>query len=199
MKTVGFVGSARKTGNTARLVNRMLAGAAEAGSEIERLDLIDFDIRPCLGCPCYAQSPKKPCPQSDDLAAIGEKMATADLLIVSTPIYWYGPSALFKLFLDRWIGLSKGTFDRTHVAAALTMQDAALSTAQPTLDMLERSFHGEWITYEGHVLASGLGHTPEAIEQDPETLACGFDFGRRIATEIIEDSAKDSGMEAPSE
>jgi len=199
MKTLGIIGSARKAGNTARLVEQILAGASQAGSQVERLDLIDHDIRPCLGCPCYVQSPKRPCVQSDDLAGLGVQMAAADLLVVSTPIYWYGPSGLFKLFLDRWIGLPAGTFTATHVAAALTMQDATLSTAQPTLDMLDRSFHGDWISYEGHVLASGLGHTPDAIASDPECLKRAFRFGLELAGKLLGNFDAGSETETPND
>ena len=183
---LGIVGSARKSGNTSRLVDQILAGASAAGAETDKLFLIDQQIKPCLGCPCYVQKPKRTCVQDDDLLAIGARMEKAKLIVVSTPIYWYGPSGLFKNFLDRWIGLPESVFEDTYVAAALTMQDVTPETAGPTREMLERSFSGgRWVTYAGDLLVSGLHHTPNAIEGRKDLLDQGFAFGESLMNRIL--------------
>lgn len=190
VRTLGIVGSSRTQGNTARLVGSILDGARKAGSTIHCLNLADYDIQPCRGCPCYVQSPKLPCIITDDLYSVGEQMARADLIIVSTPIYWYGPSGLFKTFLDRWVALPQSVFEDTHIASALTMQDATSDTAQPTIDMLRRAFQGSWVTYKGFTLASGLHHAPDAIENRPEFLRDGFEFGKALCEDIARNRSK---------
>lgn len=185
LQTLGIIGSARMHGNTARLVGSILEGARKAGSQTSCLNLADYNIQPCRGCPCYVQKPKQPCIITDDLPRIGEQMAKADLIIVSTPIYWYGPSGLFKTFLDRWIALPQSVFEKTHIASALTMQDSTQDTAQPTIDMLQRAFQGNWVTYKGFTLASGLHHTPDAIERQPQFLHDGFEFGKSLCEDLV--------------
>ena len=184
-KALALVGSARKHGNTSRLVDEVLRGFVELGGSAEKVYLSDYSIRHCLGCPCYVWKPKRPCIQTDDLAKLGNLMEPAQLILISTPIYWYGPSGLFKNFLDRWIGLPTSVFAKSHVAAVLTMQDTTPDTAGPTEEMLRRSFtSGAWITYEGSLLASGLHHTPDAITSHPQQLDEGYQFGRSLAEKL---------------
>lgn len=64
--------SPRRGGNSDRLCDRFMAGAAEAGHRVDKVFLKDFTVRYCTGCGvCY--NGEKPCPQRDDAAAILEK------------------------------------------------------------------------------------------------------------------------------
>jgi len=40
--------------------------------------------------------------QKDDYYAVCKQFKHADIVVFSTPIYWYGVSSLLKTFIDRW-------------------------------------------------------------------------------------------------
>ena len=41
------------------------------------------------------------CVLKDDLKKVYERLKVSDIIIIATPIYWFGPTAQTKLMLDR--------------------------------------------------------------------------------------------------
>ncbi len=98
-QVLGIVGSPRRGGNTEILVDKVLAGAEEAGALIEKVILNELNIKPCQACnTCYKTGQ---CKQDDDMLDLLDKMEQTQLWVLGTPIYWWGPTAQFKIFLDR--------------------------------------------------------------------------------------------------
>ncbi len=102
MKVVGFNGSPRKYGNTARLLEAALAGARIAGAETVRVDLYDYEIRPCLGCLSDVEEACRiPCVIRDGMDEIYRLIEESDGIIIATPIYWFNMSGVVKNLIDR--------------------------------------------------------------------------------------------------
>jgi len=100
MKVLGLVGSPRKGGNTDLLVSAVLYGAGASNHEIEKLFLYDLEISPCIDCRgCKKRACQ--CVLKDGMKQLYQKLEDADVLIFGTPLYWYGPTAKMKLFIDR--------------------------------------------------------------------------------------------------
>ena len=74
-------------------------GAEEAGHEVEMVYIQDLDIHPCLAC--YGCRGTGICVQRDDMAAILDKMVTADVLVLATPVYFYSMDGQLKTLIDR--------------------------------------------------------------------------------------------------
>jgi multimeric flavodoxin WrbA len=75
-------------------------GTKDAGATIEKVLLNKLNIKPCQACnSCYKTGH---CIQDDDMTPLLEKMQKNEIWILGTPIYWWGPTAQFKAFLDRW-------------------------------------------------------------------------------------------------
>lgn len=90
----------RRGGNSDRLCDRFMAGALEAGHQVEKIALRTLNIHYCTGCGiCY--NGERPCPQHDDAAAVLEKMVAADVIVMATPVYFYTVSAQMKTLIDR--------------------------------------------------------------------------------------------------
>jgi multimeric flavodoxin WrbA len=107
MYILAIVGSQRKKGNTARLVQMIgtelaaLAGAASQPLTFEILYLGDMDIRACRGCrTCFDRGEEK-CSLRDDLPAIKAKLDAADGLLLASPVYMDDVSGLTKTWIDR--------------------------------------------------------------------------------------------------
>jgi len=93
-------GSARKNGNTAKLLKKVLDYAKEEGAKTYILHLIDKDIKPCLSCLAENRC-KYPCNIKDDMQDIFELLKKVDCIILGSPTYWYSLSGLMKNFIDR--------------------------------------------------------------------------------------------------
>ncbi len=99
MKKVLIISSSpRRDGNSDCLANAFRKGAMSAGHEVEKVWLGNKQIGFCRGCYCCHQGP---CPQQDAAAMIVEKMLKADVIVLSTPVYFYTMAAQLKALIDR--------------------------------------------------------------------------------------------------
>ena len=93
-------GSPRKNGNTERLVAAFVRGA-EARNTVEVVSVTDVTVHPCTGCnTCYSREGNR-CVQHDDMEAICRKLEQTDVLVLASPVYFYGLSAQLKAVVDR--------------------------------------------------------------------------------------------------
>jgi len=101
---LGIACSPRKYGNSEILLKQCLAGAREAGSEINILRLTDFYIKQCRGCLKCVFS-ERGCPQQDDMIFLLDTINKHDALVLSSPTYFFGVPGIVKQLLDRLVML----------------------------------------------------------------------------------------------
>ncbi len=95
-----LVGSVRKNGNTARLAQSFAEGAAN-NNNVEIVSVADYNVNPCIGCnSCFTREGNQ-CFQDDDMVQIYEKLRNADIVVIASPVYFYGISAKLKAIVDR--------------------------------------------------------------------------------------------------
>ena len=94
------------------MVSEFLEGATAAGAETEQIFLSEKKIEHCLGCfKCWVATPGK-CVIKDDMAELLEKVITSDVVIMATPLYVDGVTAILKVFMDRLIPLADPHFEQ---------------------------------------------------------------------------------------
>lgn len=99
-KIVVLVGSMRKGGNTDLLAQAFAEGASK-NNDVEIVSVADYKVNPCIGCnSCFTRKENK-CFQNDDMNVIYEKLRTADIAVIASPVYFYGISAELKAIIDR--------------------------------------------------------------------------------------------------
>jgi len=91
-KKVIILGSARKNGNTTKIVAEI-----SKEQEIEVIDLSDYNISH------YDYESKNK--EDDFLPLIRRILEEYDSLIFATPVYWYNMSGIMKVFFDRFSDL----------------------------------------------------------------------------------------------
>ncbi len=102
MKNILIISSSfRKGGNSDLLCDEFQKGAESAGHKVEKIRLAEKKINFCLGCGVCNSTHK--CVQKDDMAGLMEKMLTADVIVLATPVYFYAMSGLLKTFIDRTV------------------------------------------------------------------------------------------------
>lgn len=110
-------GSPRKGGNTELLAEAFAKGAAEH-HQVEIVSVRDYKVNPCLGCnACFKTNGI--CAQKDDMPVIYEKMSQADMLVIASPVYFYGLSAQLKAVIDRFHNPIRDTFHVKKMALLL--------------------------------------------------------------------------------
>jgi len=99
-RLVAIYGSPRRKGNTAALLARAVAGARDAGAEVEEFVLRDLKISPCLEIyKCKTDDGR--CAIRDDFDTVRDAMLAADGLMIASPIFFYTVSAHTKALMDR--------------------------------------------------------------------------------------------------
>ena len=99
MKTIAFLGSPRKDGNTELLLNEAVKGIESAGGVVTIFSLNLMKIKPCQDCGGCDQSGI--CIIDDDMTALYEEIRTADRIILASPIFFFALSAQSKTLVDR--------------------------------------------------------------------------------------------------
>lgn len=99
-RIVVLIGSMRKGGNTDLLAQSFADGASK-NNIVELVSVADYNINPCIGCnSCFTREGNQ-CFQNDDMSVIYDKLRNADIVIVASPVYFYGISAQLKAIIDR--------------------------------------------------------------------------------------------------
>ncbi|MFW5768613.1 MAG: flavodoxin family protein [Spirochaetota bacterium] len=100
MRVLGLYGSPRKHGNTDRLHDMLLNELGERGAEVKRLRIHDIDVKPCFEYTACEKTGH--CPIEDDMeTTVIPSIRKADLVTVSTPVFFYGVTAGLKALIDR--------------------------------------------------------------------------------------------------
>lgn len=101
MKITILFGSPHMDGTTNVLTENFIKGAQEAGHEVTRLDLARMKLAPCLACD-YCSRTHNGCIQKDDITIVEKAVKEADVVVMVTPVYYYGMSAQLKIAIDRF-------------------------------------------------------------------------------------------------
>ena len=99
MKVVGVVGSPRKKGNTALLMEEVLSSIGDPEIETEILYLANYRIEECDGCDLCIR--ERRCPKEDDMHIIEDHLTGADCIILGAPSYFGQVPSVMKTFIDR--------------------------------------------------------------------------------------------------
>ena len=154
MQILALIGSPRKGGNTEMLADALLEKALEHGHQAKKIHLYDHRIGPCIDCRACKREPWT-CPLPDDMPMIYAAIDAADVIVVATPVYWFGPSGPMKQLFDR---LRPYFTSRTLSGkGAVLVAPAGDGPAQADLlkEMVRRSFASLGVSFLGAVPATG--------------------------------------------
>jgi multimeric flavodoxin WrbA len=175
---LGVIGSPRHHGNTEVLVDQVLRGAEEAGARTEKVVLSTLKISPCNACQVCQKTGQ--CVHDDDMTALATRMQHSRVWVLGTPVYWFGPTAQLKTFVDRWYGLRFGNtvdFKGRRIILVVPMGDPELDVARHTIGMLTDTVN--WLDAE--VIATLI--VPDVLEKaavhgHPDILEAALQAGR---------------------
>ena len=205
MYILGFLGSPKVNGHSAKLLKRALAGAESRGATTRRYDLIKLNIKYCMGCNrCYRNDPELligKCPLNDDMAAILEEYVKADGYIFASPVYDANVTALMKTFLERKIMLSYkapdayGKIPESRCPANFKKKAAFIVTgsavdeykevmADPCFEAIEAHLMLEQVDTSYEMYVGGIENITE------ERFSLRLDEAYRLGAHIVDEIAK---------
>jgi multimeric flavodoxin WrbA len=183
MKVLGLFGSPRRGGNTDILLEEALKGAEKEGAEIERLYLSDLKMTPCREC--HGCDETGNCIILDEMQKIYPKLLEADVIILASPIFFYGVTAWAKILIDRSQALwakkylvkdpsmgkggkrRKGFFISVGATKGQKVFEGAILTVKYFFDVLNAEYTGE-LLYKGVDGKGEILKHSEALEQARE-------------------------------
>lgn len=223
VRVLGIVGSPRKNGNTAKLVERALEGARNVSDvETELYEMAGRKFHHCVGCLKCADTGG--CVFIDDFQDFVKKYMEADGVIWGAPVYHMAVPASMKCALDRLsnhvmshyvkIGGQIPRFNK--VCGVLTIGATRYGGQDLVLSFLINSsllmngvvvsgdtILGNYIGATGYTGGASLEQlkSKEVVLQDQEGLTCVANLGKRVAemTKIVKAGLSALKQELPSE
>lgn len=179
MKILAVIGSPRRGGNTEVLVEEILQGAVSNGHKFETLRLYDYEILPCLDCRgCKRAEGGNRCVLDDGMNEIYPWLEWADLIIFGTPVYWYGPTAKMKLFIDRLRPFIASRKLEGKIGMLVVPSEEGKDCCWPILQMFSMSF-GYLGMKEGECILAQAYERGE-IRKKPEELERARNMGMML-------------------
>lgn len=170
--------SLRPRSNSDILTERLVAGARDAGHQVEEISLKGKELKYCIGCLACQKTQR--CVQKDDALWIADKMKDAGTLVFSTPIYYYEMSGQMKTLLDRMNPLysSDYRFRRVYMLSVAAEDETytpekAVSGLEGWVDCFEKA------KLCGSLFVGGLNGPGEA-SANAEALEKAYQFGKNL-------------------
>jgi multimeric flavodoxin WrbA len=183
MKVVAFNGSARKDGNTAILLERVLQTLESEGIETELIQLAGEQIHGCTACrTCFNTKNQRCVIETDNVNAYIQKMVQADGILLGSPTYFSMMTPEMKALIDRagFVARVQPEMFRYKVGAAVVAVRRA--GGMPTFEAINNFFLiNEMIIPGSSYWNIGVGHKKGEIENDAEGMKTMETLGRNMA------------------
>lgn len=99
-RLVCVLGSPRTPGNSETLAMKVAEKARSLGAEVRTYRLYDLNYKGCHGC-MSCKTGSESCVVEDDLKPVLDAVASADAVVLASPIYFGDISGQLKCFVDR--------------------------------------------------------------------------------------------------
>ena len=177
-KVLILSGSPRKGGNSDILCDEFARGAIEAGNEVEKIRVAEKKLSPCLGC-YFCRDHGGRCVFNDDMADILQKIIDCDVLVLSSPVYFYSICAQLKIVIDRtvarWTEIANK--DLYYITTAAEEED-------DTMDGTLACFHGFAMCIDGYeekgtLYGKGVAEKGEVLQRQ-ELMQIAYEMGNSV-------------------
>ena len=190
---VGLAASTRRGGNSDTLLQALLEEAEARGARTETIILSARSIAPCIGCQ-QCQSTGE-CVIEDDFQTVRDRLLAADVMVFSTPVYFWNVPSPAKAFIDRnqstgarkALAKKRGESVRPSGRPGLGLLLAIAADPIPKFSGLKQTMAALLRAYEltpwDEMLVTGLFGSGEAAAS-PKLLADARRVGGRLADAI---------------
>ena len=150
-----LIGSPRKNGSTASLINAFIVGAKESGNAVREAYIHDMAIKQCLGCDSCMKT-HSGCVQKDEgMKRIYEGLDWCDVIVFASSVYFGYLTAQLKTVIDRmwaWFNLPGNFGIKKKVILISTARGTDYSAA-----LEQYGIYSKYMGWKdlGHILGAG--------------------------------------------
>lgn len=168
MKIIAIHGGPRKNKNTDQMLQSFVKGALSMGEDVqvETYHLFDLNFKGCVSCfQCKLKDGMNygKCGYKDELTPILESVATADGIVVATPVYFHDVSGQVKMFLDRLFFQYHSFKTGEKSIAPKAMQSCMIYTMNITQQQMDRSDYRKNLSLNEHYFEYTFSYYPELV------------------------------------
>ena len=183
MKVLAINGSPRKKGNTAMLLEAVLAELRQEDIATELVQIGGTGLRGCTACmKCFEKKDQRCVIEKDMLNEVVAKMVEADGILIGSPTYFANVSAEVKALIDRagLVAMANGRLLKRKVGAGVVAVRRAGATN--TFDAINKFFLINQMIVPGSVYWNlGIGRAEEEVADDEEGLRTMSVLGQNMA------------------
>ena len=175
MKIVILSGSPRMKGNVRTAMRTIERGVNEnlPDAQVEFFDVTKLRIGGCINCDrCLSNGGS--CIQKDGFAPLIQKIVEADVLLLGTPVYWWGVSSQLKAVIDRFYcqgGADNYAPMRNKKLGLVAIGEDALDSAQYRLIREQFECISKYLDWEFVFYKTIRAHAAGELAAMPEKLA----------------------------
>lgn len=179
MRIVILQGSPNRNGSTAALVEAFSRGARETGHDVVRVDVAAAHVSPCTGCVACGYG-ARPCVQRDGMVAVRDQIFAASMLVLATPLYYFGMTAQLKAVIDRFCADNAAISAKRLKAALLTV---AWNTDDDTFDALVAHYQAlcQYLGMRDYGMVLGFGCGTPSMTRASRALHEAYELGASLA------------------
>jgi len=183
MKVVAFNGSARKGGNTAKLLEIVLSELEGSGIETELVELAGKPIKGCIACyKCFKEKNRRCAVEDDIVNEALEKMLLADGILLGSPTYFADVSASMKALIERCGMVSRANGDMLRRKVGAGVVAVRRGGAFHVFSSLNAFFLiGQMVVVGSSYWNLGIGKDPGEVTKDEEGVKTMQELGRNMA------------------
>ncbi len=183
MKVVAFNGSARKDGNTALLLKRVLKILENEGIETELIQLSGEIIQGCTACrSCFDTKNQRCIISKDNVNEYIKKMVEAHGILLGSPTYFGMMSPELKALIDRAGFVARATPDMLKHKVGAAVVAVRRAGGMSTFDAINHFFLISQMIVPGSSYWNiGIGNRKGEVELDEEGMKTMEDLGKNMA------------------
>lgn len=177
LKVTVVTGSPHRHGSSFLLTDEFIRGAKEVGAEVYRFDAAFKRVTACSGCD-HCGLGAADCVYRDDMFELNPHLIDADLIVLSTPLYYFGFSAQLKLVIDRFYAINSQLHSPRKavlLAAAWNSNDWTFPALAHHYETLVRYMGWENV---GQILGTSCGTRSQTENTEFPRLA--YELGKKV-------------------
>ena len=177
-KVLILSGSPRKGGNSDILCDEFMRGALDAGNQVEKIFVAGKNVAPCTGC-YFCRNHGGRCALNDDMSDILQKIIDCDVLVLSSPVYFYSMSAQLKAVIDRTVARWTEIANKElyYITTAAEEDEDTMDGTLACMRGFAKCIDGYY--EQGVLYGKGVAEKGEVVNR-PELMQIAYEMGMSV-------------------
>lgn len=183
MRVVAFNGSARRSGNTAILLEAVLEEVRAEGIATEVVPLAGKPLGGCIACyKCFENKNFRCAVEADEMNSYVQKMLDADGIILGSPTYFSDVTASMKALIERCGMVARANNDMLRYKVGAAVVAVRRAGATHVFSSINYFFLISQMIVPGSSYWNlAIGRNPGDVRDDSEGMQTMVNLGKNVA------------------